>query len=347
MKVERPRLLSDGTMAQPGCRVSYHDLGYRMIEVSTYDNKYATEEQLQIAEAQDESWKRRFLYGKWGIPEGQIHNVRAESVLEPTPEVLSYIQNNCLLHRALDHGDSAPTAVLWFGVDGGGNCFCFREYYMPNKLISEHRIEVAALSLYERYGFQLADPAIFAPSMQKHNQRWSVAEEWADCNNLPRETAVFWQKGDNDEYGTRNRISEYLRPGGIWEMRVGADGAIVASETPRIHPLTKEKGLWPRLYFVKKTQDYPNGCDQVIRQVKSARRIKIGTENGRPLFSDERDPKVPDHSYDCVRYFMASQPPLPHTVARKYGVNTFAGARARAIKMRKRGRMAREFQKHV
>jgi hypothetical protein len=327
---KEPRLLADGTWAQPGTKVSYHDLGYRMIEVSSYDNKYATRQSLEQAEAMDETWKRRFLYGKWGIPEGQIHDVREASVLEPTQAVLSHVMTRCALSRAMDHGDSAPTAVGWFGVDGDGNVFCFREYYQPNKLISEHRQAVSSLSVNERYTYELADPSIFAPSMQKHGRRWSVAEEWADCLNFPRETAVFWQKGDNDELGTRNRISEYLRPQGVWEMRDG-----VPVEVPRIHPITKEKGFWPRLFFIKRTTDYPNGCDQVIRQVRSQRREKLGTENGRPIFSDDRDMKIADHAYDFLRYFMAVQAPSPNAVPAKYSARSFMGQR----------KLAHEFQK--
>ena len=316
---------------------TYRAQGYRMIEVSTYDNKYATRQNIVQMEAQDETWKRRFLYGQWGIPEGQIHQVTAASIIEPTPVVLHHVMQRCTLHRAMDHGDSAPTCVLWYGVDGDGNIFVYREYYMPNQLISRHRESVAALSKYERYVFQLADPSIFGPSMQKHNQRWSVAEEWADCVHFPRETAVFWDKGDNDELGTRNRISEYLKPQGLW--RYDDKGELV--EVPRIHPITKEKGKWPRIYFVRKTLDYPNGCDQVIRQTRSARRMKLGTDNGRAIFSDERDSKLPDHAYDPLRYAMASQPPLPHSVPKKYAENSFFGRRDMAIRMKKRGDFAK------
>ncbi len=331
-----PRLLATGKLAPVGSLVSYHDLGYRMIELSAYDNKYATRQSLQEMESQDETWKRRFLHGKWGIPEGQIHEVRPESILEPTPAVLAHTEQRCTLHRSMDHGDSAPTAVSWAAVDRDGNIFFYREYYMPNKLISEHRKNISDMSKNERYQFQLADPAIFSPSMQKHNQRWSVAEEYADCTNFPRETAIFWEKGDNDEFGTRNRISEYLRPQGVWEFAAGEH-----IEVPRIHPITKEKGFWPRLYFIKKTAEYPNGCDQAIRQLKSQRRLKLGTDNGRPIFSDERDAKISDHQYDTVRYLIASQPPVPHGVPQKYSARSFMGMRAMTIAAKKKGRLAR------
>ncbi len=329
------RILIDGRKAQPGEKISYHDIGYKMIELCAYDNKYATRQSLQEMESQDESWKRRFLWGKKGISEGQIHNVRAESILEATPEVLSHIEYRCTQHRTMDHGDSAPTCVIWWAVDGDGNIFAKREYYKPNALISEHRQNIHALSQFERYALQLADPSIFSPSMQKHNQRWSVAEEYADCVNFPRESAIFWEKGDNDELGTRNRISEYLKPSGVWEIVNGTP-----TEVPRIHPITKQKGFWPRIFFVKKSTDYPNGCDQVLRQTKSQRRMKLGTDNGKPIFSDDRDEKIPDHAYDPLRYFMAAQPPLPHSVPKRYAANSFMGMRAMAIAARKKGRMA-------
>jgi hypothetical protein len=325
------RLLIDGSWAHPGMRISYADMGYKMYEVSAYDNKYATRQTLQEMESQDETWKRRFLFGKWGIPEGQIHNVRESSMLKPSPEVLAHIQYRCTLHRAMDHGDEAPSCCLWFGTDADGNVFTYREYYMPNKLISEHRVNIYGLSRNERYLSNMADPAIFGPTMQKHGQRWSVAQEYADGVNHPLETVIYWERGDNDELGTRNKISEYLRPSGHWQM---VNGEPV--EVPRPHPITKEMGFWPRLYYVMKTQDYPNGCDHVVRQTKSARRLKLGTENGKPIFSDERDPKVPDHALDPERYFLASMPSLPHSIPKKYAANSFMGRRKAAIEYKKR-----------
>ena len=230
----------------------------------------------------------------------------------------------------MDHGDSAATCVLWWAVDGDGNCFCFREYYVENKLISEHRQAVTMLSQNERYMTQFADPSIFSPSMQKHDKRWSVSEEYADVQYLPRENAIYWQKGDNDELGTRNRISEYLRPQGVWELRDGKP-----LEVPRIHPITKEKGLWPRLFFIRRTEDYPQGCNQAIIQIRSQSREKIGTLNGKLVFSDERDLKVADHAYDPTRYFLASQPPAPNAVPQKYSAKSFFGQMALAHKFQK------------
>ena len=295
IRFETAQVLADGRILKAGDPASYQDLGYRMWEMAMYENKYATPQNLAQAQSMDESWKRTYYHGKWGLHEGQIHEVREASILYPTQAVLSHVFSRCHFHRTMDHGDSAATCVLWWAADGDGNCFCFREYYVENKLISEHRQAVTMLSQSERYVTQFADPSIFSPSMQKHDRRWSVSEEYADVQYLPRENAIYWQRGDNDELGTRNRISEYLRPQGVWELRDGKP-----LEVPRIHPITKEKGLWPRLFFVRRTEDYPQGCNQAIIQMRSQSREKTGTLNGKLVFSDERDIKVADHAYDCA-----------------------------------------------
>jgi hypothetical protein len=98
--------------------------------------------------------------GLWGSP-------RARST-SSTPvgdrglaELVEYFRQHCTLFRTMDYGDSAPTCVLWWAVDRNGNCICFREYYLPNALISTHRQNITSLSEYERYEIDLADPSIF------------------------------------------------------------------------------------------------------------------------------------------------------------------------------------------
>lgn len=324
---EKTHQVSDGSL------MSYHDLGYRMWLMSSRENKFLPKQNLDQMLQKDASFVRRFVDGEWGIPEGQIHHVDPLSIVEGTPELVEYLRQTCSLHRSMDHGDAAPTSVAWWAVDQAGNVFCFREYYQPNKLISEHRREVAALSQGERYQFQLADPSIFRKSGQKNGQFWSVSDEWEDCKGLPRETAVWWQPGDNNELGTRNRISEYLRV-----------------DPERVHPITKQKGS-PRLFFVKRSDSYPQGCYHILRELRSQRRKKLGSEGGRPIFGDERDDKVSDHGYDCVRYFIASRPPVAAgQVAAAVSGKTFMGVRNSYLKFKRGGgykRMARQMSRRA
>lgn len=283
---------------------SYKDLGYKMTFFSTLDNKFLTKQQRAQLLAKDEMYQRRFVRGEWGIPEGQIHEIHPSSLIPGTPEVVAGLQIRCKLHRGLDHGDTSPTSCGWAAVDDDQNVIVYREYYMPNTLISQHRRNIQGLSKMpnqepERFGMQVADPSIFHKS-QRSGSWWSVAQEYSDMRTHERGTAIHWTAGDRDELGTRNRISELLRPVG-----------------PRIHPITKEMGMWPRLFFITRTKDYPQGCDHVIREIKSQKRVRIGTENGKPIFSDDRDDGVADHAYDWLRYLIAAGIAKPKSYEKK------------------------------
>jgi hypothetical protein len=320
---------------ESGVKVSYHDLGYRMFHFPSLSNKFLTKQNRVALLEGDESFQRRYVRGEWGLPEGQIHDVPASAIIPGSPEVLDWIRNRCRLHRSMDHGESAPTACLWWGTDDEGHLYCYREYYQANKLVADHRAAITALSKGERYTFNLADPSIFGQGTQKEGKRWNIIDEWTDCKALPKETAIFWTRGERDEEGTRDRISEFLRPVGLKD-RNPETGEMV--EKPRPHPITREMGFWPRLFFVSKTATYPRGVDHAVRETRAQRRKKLGTENGRPIFDDDRDEGVPDHAYDCVRYFVASRPPAANrTFGRVETDRTFSVWRKRDEEFRKAG----------
>jgi hypothetical protein len=278
----------------PEYQSKYKALRYTMLEMPSTENQFLGDINLTYLLQHDDAFVRRNVKGLWGLPEGAIHTIDRLSEVEGSQELLAYFRSACLLYRSMDHGDSAPTCCLWWAVDKDGNCFCMREYYAPNQLISTHRANITALSEHERYENDLADPAIFNPTMQNLKRgRYSVADEYADVVDQPRSTALFWNPADNNELGTRNKINEYLRV-----------------DPDRIHPITKQRGS-PRLFFVKVNSGYPQGCFHVLRELRAQRRVKIGTDLGRPMFSDERDPSIPDHAVDPVRYFLASRPSLP------------------------------------
>jgi hypothetical protein len=247
------------------------------------------EELLDEMMQNDITWVDRFVLGKWGIPGGQVHQMQEASILDPDEEHTHAFINKAItrgdLYRVLDHGDSAPTVCLWFACYLGLHV-CYREYYLPNALVSDHRKNIAELSGDEKYVASLADPAIFKKSQQKYGGRWCTADEYTDSGI--KYPAINFQPADNNEFATRNRISE----------------ACVNTLGVR-HPVTGDS-LSPRLYFIKKTAAYPNGVSHAISQMRAQKRKKIGTDtNGQDFYSDDRDEKVPDHAYDCVRYYIA------------------------------------------
>jgi PBSX family phage terminase large subunit len=281
--------------------------GYECIVADSRSNKFLPQANLDVLLSKDDEFQRRFVKGEWGNPEGRIFTVDASSYLEPTEELLAKIHNGMHLHRSLDHGDSSPTCCLWHATDGDGNTYVYREYYVPDKLISDHRRAISVMSGKEVYRSQLADPSIFFKSVQKYGGKWSIADEYSDTRVLPYNTALYWSPADNSEMPSRSRIKEYLRV-----------------DPEHTHPVTREKGA-PRLYFVRKSSDYPNGCDRTILELKSQKRVKIEEAGGRDVYSDDRDDTVPDHAYDALKYFIISRPAVVREKEAKAGPLTWQG----------------------
>ena len=322
----------------PEWKETYSKQGYKMINFDSTDNLFLPEQNRDQLLQGTKEFVARFVHGQWGIPEGQIHKINPLSLLKWSPELEAIIAQSTL-GRTLDHGESSPTCCLWWALDRWGNTYCIREYYKPDTLISDHRQNIYDLSLRkttnkiggsetvewvpERYARELADPSIFTPRTQR-GVAVSVAEEYNEVNESKTDahSAIWWMRADNNELGTRNRINEFLK-----------------LDKDHKHPITGKLGA-PRLYFIERTPDYPHGCQEVLRETRSQRRIKVGTQDGRDVFSDERDPLIVDHAYDCLRYWIADLPALPVEAIRHPGEGTVAHTIAEFKRQDKRkGRM--------
>jgi hypothetical protein len=290
-------------------RARWAEEGYRYIRADSRTNRFASKANLTKLLSKDPEFVRRFVEGRWSNPEGSIFDLSPMSLLEPHPALLKHIINHMNLHRSLDHGDSNPTCVLWEATDDDGNIFVFREHYEVS-LVSESRIAVYEKSKFDipdrspfvkpRYRSNIADPSIFGVSRGRSATSaptWSIADEWIDVKVMNRETMVYWQpapipksEGMVYELVTRSRMKEYLKP-----------------DPTHRHPISGELGA-PRIYFIKKTADYPEGCDHVIKEIRGQRRVKIGERDGRSVYSQERDPNIVDHAYDTIKYHVISRP---------------------------------------
>lgn len=263
----------------------------------------------------DKRWVDRYYWGRWGIAGGSIHQINKSSILEVTsPDIrhqltastgiseeelqklLEIIKRDGIKYRVMDHGEVSPTCCLWFaylspsvlfknyGVQSKGIHLCYREYYVPDRLVSYHRQAITNLSGDEKYYGNYADPDIFRKHSQKYGGRWTVADEYLDSRI--KAPSIIWQPGDNNEMASRNAVGELL-----------------SLDLSAIHPIT---GLSPAplIYFLKRHQEhYPNGCSNVIVETQSAKYKKLGSINGEDIYSDERDSSVADHSYDPLRYY--------------------------------------------
>jgi len=234
--------------------------------------------------SRDPQWVKKYYMGEWGISDAQIHVINESSLIDPTPELLEAIKEKASCFRVLDHGDTAPTSCLWIACLHGVY-IVYREYYYPNGRVSQHRRNISDLSEGEYYSANYADPAIFKMSSKKSGGFWTVADEYLTSDI--QEPSLSWIPADNNEMATRNRINELL------------------AYSPGVsHPITKETPA-PKLYFIKRTREYPNGCFHVIKETQSQRRAKLGNYNGQDIYSDDREDSIADHAYDCLRYFVA------------------------------------------
>lgn len=283
-------------------RAMYAAKGYRVIFGSTRDNLALSEDYVQDRLSQGSEYVKRFVDAvEWGANEGRIFTLRPESILEPTEELIGRIQRTMRLHRVYDHGEFSPAACLWYATDDKGNVIYYREYMAADRLVSEHRRAIFDMSKPDGWGDQrpqytsnYADPAIFAKNRGKtanSKATWSVADEWLDTRIVEPETAVWWRPAVNDEAATINRVKEYLR-----------------YDTKHYNPFKKTVGS-PRVFFVRRTPDYPFGCHEVLADIRNARRVEIGVKaDGSKMFGDERDEKVRDHLLDGVRYSLIMRP---------------------------------------
>jgi hypothetical protein len=283
---------------------------HEYFESPSFENKALPPETLQTMLTRDPEWVKRYVYGKVSRGEGAIHSVSPDSILHVDQDWIKHFIKDASLMRVLDHGASSPTCCTWWAIKKG-IYLCYREYYQGNKVVSYHRKSIAELSDDELYSQNIADPAIFKITQEKHGGFWTTAMEYLDSSNIFDSPPIVWAPADNNELATRNRINELLRI------------------SPEIeHPVTKTRGA-PRIYFCKKSDGNPTGCDFTIRETNSQKKKLLAEINGRKIYSDEREDSIADHAYDTVRYHCATHLMQRSEPAPKYKPNSFMAVRNR------------------
>lgn len=307
-----------------------HQLNYSKthyyIEATSRDNPALNKETLGVMESRDAVWKERFIEGKWGRGGGNIHNILPSSIIDPSRDFLIRLRKQANLYRILDHGGTTPTCCLW-GASWNNLYYVWQEYYAADRLISDHRKAISELRFFtdekervcqDEYSEDVADPDIFVKRSQKNGGFWCVADEYLDdkLDSLKDSPTITWSPADNNELATRNRINELLKL------------------HPSVkHPITGESPA-PKLYFCKRSENNPTGCYHAVRETKAQKYKLLGTINGRPMYSDDRNDSIVDHAYDTVRYFCAIHAGFPKEQRRKPPANSFENLRKRIKALR-------------
>lgn len=251
----------------------------------------------------DEEFVDTYFKGKWGASKAQIHKVNDLSVIsvdyfrsendlhknfngEQVKELIERIKSKAGIYRVLDHGETGITCCSWWAALGNIH-ICFMEYYISNILISQARTDIHDITAGLEISLDLADPDIFKFHSQKEGAHTRVSDEYSD-DDLCSAPPIFWQAADNNELATRNRIDEFLRLSPQYK-----------------HPITGESPA-PRIYYVLLNKEFhPHGVEKVFTQTKTQRKKLLGSDNGKNIYSIERDGDIVDHGYDTERYYVA------------------------------------------
>lgn len=264
-----------------------------------WDSSLGSSEGYASALEKGGEYVEKYVKGQWGISNAQIHRLPNQSLLDFSEELLDRIKKKGNLFRVLDHGDASPTCCLWFAAIDG-IYICYREYYVPNQVISYHRRAINELSANETYSGNYADPQIFKKTSQKDGGFWTVADEYLD-SSIGETKGIAWQPADNNEFATRNRINELLG--------------------------RKQKSTFcengPAIFFIKRSAEYSDGCFHAINELQSQRRKLLGYVDGSAQYCDDRQDSVSDHAYDCIRYFVAMHGSTKGEPKRPVKQNTF------------------------
>jgi hypothetical protein len=94
----------------------------------------------------------RLRYGRWVAAEGTVYgfDARLHLISAPCPPLLRRI-------RSIDFGYTNPFVCQWWGVDGDGRMYLYRELYHTGRTVAEHAALVNALSAGEAIEATVAD----------------------------------------------------------------------------------------------------------------------------------------------------------------------------------------------
>ncbi|MHA2064737.1 MAG: hypothetical protein ACXABY_10215 [Candidatus Thorarchaeota archaeon] len=222
-----------------------------------------------------ESWKQKWLEGNREIFEGQIHRAFRRG-----HHVYNHKQFDPLKQRPIslltgyfDYGLSSPTAVLVIAHDKEGFKWVVGEYYVADRKISEHATEIKKYlaKFNKRVEWIKADPSCFFTELRDREGPESITQDYA-------RHGLYFVKGDNNEDTAIERINELLH-----------------FDKGRLHPISRERGS-PNL-FISDT------CLNLIEEFPNQRwKERKNVLSGETEFVEERNPNVPDHAYDCLRY---------------------------------------------
>lgn len=221
--------------------VHQFDGGSRIfIPSNVRDNKFLMDKDsdyIKRLENLDEKNKKALLYGEWDIFDGQFFTEfdRNSHIIPPFE-----IPSDWRRYRAIDYGLDT-FAVLWIAVNSVGDCFVYREYAMPNKVISDGARDVCEISSKENIYATLAPPDLWSRSQESGLQRADIF----------RKAGLPLIKSKNDRVTGWACVRELLR----------------CNPTPKLKIFSNCTGLIKCLTSIRHDDVNPNDCATMPHEV--------------------------------------------------------------------------------
>jgi phage terminase large subunit len=86
--------------------------------------------------------KERYVHNRWAVAEGAIYDEWNEDIHVIAPDK---VPNFVRRFRSIDFGFRNPMVIQWWGEDGDGRLYRYREIYQTNLLVSDAAVEIFRL----------------------------------------------------------------------------------------------------------------------------------------------------------------------------------------------------------
>jgi phage terminase large subunit len=264
---------------------------YELVMATTLENKQnLPEDYLKAILANPEEWQLRFVQGSFDTKAGRIFDEFNRQVHVVAP---FQIPREWLRIRAIDHGQTNPTACLWGAIDFDNNIWVYREYYKPKLTVSEHVRNILDRSMMmgphgpepEKYGYTVIDPSTHMKNREKDGYRYSVADEYSDAG-------IPTINGQNAVEAGIMRVRQYL-----------------AIDPERWHPtllnhLGEPMQGSPKVFIF-------SDCEWLIKELPEYQWKPLSYKQIGMANNPEQPVKSFDHAVDAFRYLIMSRPVAP------------------------------------
>lgn len=180
--------------------VAAPDEDHFIVQATSNENSYLSEEYLQALDKMPDEWKKRYKEGSFDTFSGLVYpewNDKAPYLCNEFD-----IPSDWYRFVGIDHGINNPTAVVWGAISPRGRVFIYDEYYERGKRVDEISSVIKIKNGTQRIQDYIIDPAT---KQDKGNASGlTIFSEF-------EENGIYCTPGKNQVVAGINRVKEYLK----------------------------------------------------------------------------------------------------------------------------------------